>query len=1170
MFDGKIPITIRDNFGSNIPKGYREHMPKRFNFVIDDTWAKNHPDKILTRVHKANPEFTKKGKHTYRVHCGPELSDDMGLFVHTVQEAGPAHFAVATVLDGCENRDDFSVGNSLQAPLACKVENPGAVLQAVYSRAGRLGPGQMREYVYWEGGDGRLHNTPSSPIVLTYGVPGALMEAVDGKHRGDPGKLWLYQQLSVAGYGNNYAQNQTGSGRIRTDTRHVPPTRNAPLPTYRVPGVVGWRDGYARWMHMTRKQPEIPSTYADQRWGATKTGEWASFQPKSAPDFVFGYVDTWDTGDDPRKATVVPYIENRALFEIDFILREFPKLSPDRVVASGESGDGMQLAVHHADKFASAAVTGAAPWPAERVKGSRALFAGLAEWDLKTPDGYNVWDWNDLIWFSKKFPDKEWPFISHLVSPNYDGQGRWNNFGYPDFYLDLQKEKRSGAWWWCDIGDAPQTDSPAIARNEAHLALTKATCGHVPQQHWHKEPRGTLNGFIEWSRPSKSFLYTCNMDRVKKEEWKKPPEGRKHAYALRHYYKRPDYWTALPLDLIDEPSQFAAALHIRREGRALNGQSVPPCPVLFGMVDVTLRRLQKFKVEKGKEYRWKNVRVETGQLLQAGSARPDDRGLLTIPQVYVDRDILGNKLVIEPGGGGSLPKIDESQTVKLTYHNKINKKKFDTLELGYQEYAQRCRNPEMVKVARSGRAFLPKHFDNGPASGESYSMWGGGWDDAFEFSEAGRYRAEIKSTWAYFQCGAWPQYAFSVSKATRSIVHFDSAGPMSSFRWFDIPEPGRRRVGLRIVNGTFHEPFKHGDQSGMIDRGITLQSVTFVRLPERSKGGTKPFLARIRERGATLGVGMPLQFHADVLDEWGRPAAATAAWSASGGSISAGGLFRADKPGTYTISVKAGDKSDSIELTVAGDAWKERFNDQRDDGWNTVAVSGPPMRCEARRWLLDIRPAKKRQKSACLAYYAPGAPWTDYAFSADFGEGKRHYSYARTMALVFRYMDEDNYYRFERTRPRKGTPVCRLIKVVDGKETELARSAASIPAPLTLEGDAAVNHLVARWEFQKHDAEHRGVHFNKIEEKSRDSIRKKEEELWEKITDPWKKQFANAKASLKIHRYTVTVRGNSIVCSLNEKEVLTANDADLKQGTIGFFCQDGGVRWDNLVVKPLK
>jgi hypothetical protein len=648
MLDGNLPIEENTHFGGGMPKGYVQAQPKRFHFVIDDAWAEKNPDRILTHVHADRPQWTKKQQATYRAFDGPELSDHTGLFVHTVRRLGPAYFCVTAVLDGYENRQDFSAANSLATPVACKIEEPKAVLQAVYNHAGPWGPAQLREYAYWEGGEGRFHNTPSTPIVFTFGLPAGFVAAA-GKPDPDreaAGKTaWIRTSLHLAGYGNNYWQNSAGSGCVRMDTRHIPPTPYAPFPTAAVPGVEGWRDGYARYHHATRRAPEIPAD------GAEGKGPWAAWQPTFAPATVFGYMSTWDTGADPRTSAVAPYIENRALFEVGAVLREFPQLSPDRVSTSGE-WNGMVLAVHHADRFASAACTMEGPWTADRLQRDRADLAGLPAWDLKVPSGHSVWKWNDLVWYSRQFPEKEWPFLSHLLSVNYDGGGTYNNMGYPQCYLNLVKEMRGGAWWWCDIGDAPETDFPAIARNEAYPVLTRTTCCQVPHADWKEEPRGTLNGYIDWSRPGRPFALPLDLAKVEKEEWKEPPEGRKHPYVDEPWKNRPDYWTAVPLEPVDEPGRLELALHIRKEGRVLNGQSIPPCPVLCGMVDVTPRRLQKFKIAKGTRYLWCNVRVETGQLLQA-AGRPGQPALCRGRAAHAGAPVGRGARRMGPAGGHS-------------------------------------------------------------------------------------------------------------------------------------------------------------------------------------------------------------------------------------------------------------------------------------------------------------------------------------------------------------------------------------------------------------------------------------------------------------------------------------------------------------------------------------
>jgi hypothetical protein len=61
--------------------------------------------------------------------------------------------------------------------------------------------------------------------------------------------------------------------------------------------------------------------------------------------------------------------------------------------------------------------------------------------------------------------------------------------------------------------------------------------------------------------------------------------------------------------------------------------------------DVTLRRLQQFKVEAGREYRWQLTRA--GKILASGAVRPDEAGLLTIREVQLTLD--PTELTVEAG-----------------------------------------------------------------------------------------------------------------------------------------------------------------------------------------------------------------------------------------------------------------------------------------------------------------------------------------------------------------------------------------------------------------------------------------------------------------------------------------------------------------------------------------
>jgi len=1103
-------VKFGERTDRDVLRRYYEAMPKRFNFVIDDGWLEKFEGGRW--VGKVPEDFAnkKEDEHFARVIEGPMLADDTGLFVHTVRRPGPAYYAVTAVLEGNENRRDFTAGNALASPVEGKVEPPEPVLQALFVANDTKWPGELRqryvcEYVYWEGSDGQFHTEPSTPLCFCFSVPTSVVGLGPAWNEDPRFPPWITSNAQLAGYSCHY-WNFSGNA-VRTDTRYLPPTRIAPFPPSNIGGNMAlWMAEYPRFYHGSRRPP-------------------AEGEPTPQPDHnvrdVYGYMDSVGTAGDPRGATVRPFVETRQLFELDYVLRAFP-LDPNFVVLDGESSC-FNMAVHHPERFACVDAAQEKPWTSEAGERNAWRFSGLKAWGLKNDRGINVWQWNDPIWQSREFPDREWPFISVVHSDNYDAADNWRAMGYPGFYLDLVAEKRAGHWWWVDIGDAPDGEFMAIPRNQAVPALANATCCQTPLADWHDEPRGTLNGYIEWHRPTRPFEVKGSDSKY--SLFGKPP-SEAGSVSMKSEYLESD----------PEP-RFEMALRIREEGRVQNGQSVPPCPVRCGRVDVTPRRLQAFKVVKGRKYLWQNLRVATGQLLQAGIIEPDQNGLLTAPGFFVDKDFRGNTLVIEPANGRPVPRVDQDQTVVIDYFetsgDRRQFKNMQTEELTYRDYVARCTAPEMVKVVRPGRVFQPKDFANGRRDGRAYSMWGDvKWDDTFMFPKPGQYRIEVHTTEAYFQNGAWPILTVSIDGAALPSAYIDTDGPATTVRWAEVPE-GRHRLGVRSPNNTFHEPFKHGDQDPRRDRGLTLDRVLVTPLPARPGGGTKPCVVRVEPRSAVVAPGMPLRLSATVLDEWGEPAPGRVAWDvARGASIGADGAFTAAKPGEYKVLATSGDASDRAKITVAGDAWVERFDDQWPDGWR-LAVGAEAASLSARWWELLLRPGD----GPATAVYEPGTAWTDYRLTADFLLGREHFSPSPTRGVVFRFRDAENHYRFERTTAETdaGAPaeVCRLVRVSGGEEKELARTE-EVPPPLVLSGQS----------WQDYPSNH----------------------------TPGEGPLKPRTPEAKIERYTVEVRGPSILCKLGPKTIFNLQDPGPPQGTIGAHCagNGSGVLVDNLGLRPLR
>lgn len=82
-------------------------------------------------------------------------------------------------------------------------------------------------------------------------------------------------------------------------------------------------------------------------------------------------------------------------------------------------------------------------------------------------------------------------------------------------------------------------------------------------------------------------------------------------------------------NVTDSPEKFAVELRLVRKNELNTPLEIPP----MATADVTLRRLQRFQTNPGKTYRWRMV--SEGKLLESGTVKPDESGLLVIPKVKI-------------------------------------------------------------------------------------------------------------------------------------------------------------------------------------------------------------------------------------------------------------------------------------------------------------------------------------------------------------------------------------------------------------------------------------------------------------------------------------------------------------------------------------------------------
>jgi len=1078
-------------------RAHNARLPKRYNFVIDDAWRAGKPAAgVLADFKAAGPGA--------RMLEGPALADQTGLFVHTCRKAGPAFFAVTSVVEGNENRRIFSRGNALPRPVQMKVAPPRPVLQVVFNHAqakhGQIRGGyQLRQYAYWGGGDG-LHLEPSTPFVFQVHVP---LPFVGGPKAGAP----------VIGLGSIYWP----SPLVAYDRPYIPPTRLAPFPSLHCSlNDTGWP--HARQFYPVSRSPAEAEGRAH-----------FAFPPnlgvRNAPASNFGYHDRLNTGRDPRKATVRPYFENRIVRALEMFFGEFPQADRNRVLLRGE-GSAFLLGIHRPEVFASVSSSQFAPWSAP-WNDSQWRLVGMRRWGLKTDRGHSVWDWNDPIWYSRKFPRLVWPFLSNCQSPNYaraDDLTHWRNMGFPRFYLDLQAEKRGGRWWWCDIGDAPDGKGALVPLNQPYPAFTRVNFAETPRPQWRKEPRGSLNGYLDWG-----------------------PNAR-HLHALRRKAAEHDKLLAA-MGTVDAPGRFEMAIRIGDHGLRQNGQDVPPTNANFGTADVTPWRLQQFKVAPGRQYLWINRRIATGQVLQAGTVQPDRRGLLTVPGFLVDRDPVGNKLVLAPstGSGQAVPAIDRDRAVAVSPSRRGRAVK--EIKLPYADYVQACLHPVLCPAVKlPATTFKISEFTLGgncnPDGSRTFSSKGGfgmgGVKTTVMIPQAGDYVLALRAKAARGVLGNWPAAVMKVGGhygrvfAPRIIDTTD----WDTYRWYARLDPGK--LDIDIVTPSDYYLFAQLPELAR-GRQLAFADLTITRL-EPQRAAKQAAEIRLSPRGLAVPAGLPTRMTAAVLNGLGKPTDAAVSWACRGADITAGGVLTPPATGACVVTASAGGVRASATVRVAAEM-VEVFNEgcgALRDGWSPVELAQA-----AGRWFtpdrghhmlnsLWFRPAARAAKpgevkSALL--WAHGTGWRDYEVSADVVLAPQ----ARTprdgtRGLIVRAADKDNGCRLE-VRRQGGGAVVRLIRRTRGAEKVVAESRTAPPlAPF----DYQTNPLCRGW-------------------------------------NGWDEVQAKALADWRLDRLRVQVAGDVVRAWVNGKEVFPGGvkGAAAPSGTFGLYAETPTC-FDNVKAKAVK
>jgi hypothetical protein len=129
-----------------------------------------------------------------------------------------------------------------------------------------------------------------------------------------------------------------------------------------------------------------------------------------AQTWWYGYHSNYGTLRSFKSGAIQPYTERRILWMLDWVMKKWPVDKGRILVTSmlhrvggagpGDDGSGcggaLHLAFRHPDLFASCLPGGGDPVYANDARASMQALWGKPEWALKTADGKNVWDELDL------------------------------------------------------------------------------------------------------------------------------------------------------------------------------------------------------------------------------------------------------------------------------------------------------------------------------------------------------------------------------------------------------------------------------------------------------------------------------------------------------------------------------------------------------------------------------------------------------------------------------------------------------------------------------------------------------------------------------------------------------------------------------------------------------
>jgi len=314
-------------------------------------------------------------------------------------------------------------------------------------------------------------------------------------------------------------------------------------------------------------------------------------------DWWTGYHELYWKGPQNEKAwkdgVVRPYSQTRMLSFLDWVSTRWDvDLTRTHVAGNSMGGSGApMLAIRYGQRIAwcTGWVGVHDPAGTPHFKGSYERVYGKQTWGVKFEDGNSVWNHFSDAWYLRQHPDEPVGLICFSNGKN-DGAIGWQQAA--EFHRALQETRQPHVFVWGQSGHGQRAQLP-ISLSDRQMPMDLRTDQSLPAFTGCSLDDDPGNG-----RPNDG-----------------DPKGQSNLYL---------YWETEAI--VDQPGQWETVVGL-----------VDKAPKGECTVNVTPRRLQRFKPKPGQTYKWTNTTINLGATLQTGQATADRHGLITLEQVRVSR-----------------------------------------------------------------------------------------------------------------------------------------------------------------------------------------------------------------------------------------------------------------------------------------------------------------------------------------------------------------------------------------------------------------------------------------------------------------------------------------------------------------------------------------------------